>query len=151
MNFVSGWYILYDIINIMERSEAIRLNVNKYDNGRPCKRGHFGYRYTKDGGCCKCSNDASWRYSKKLSKLRKSADHFTKEVFVETTRADYEILMIIAQTYIKRYRPEYEKLNLNKMEISTNPAKFIIPRRNVNQFINIANFLRSMSWNEVKL
>ena len=132
----------------MERKEAIRLNVRKYNDGRPCKRGHFGYRYTKDGGCCKCSNNTSRRHSKKLSKLKTSAFHFTKEVFVETTQTDYKILMLIAQTYITRYKPEYEKLNLNIVEISTKPilkAKFRVPYRNANQFVNIANVLLTLS------
>lgn len=132
----------------MKRSDALKLGLSKYNDGRPCKRGHFGYRYTKDGGCCKCSNNTSRRHGKKLSKLRKSADHFTKEIFVETTRDNYKILMLIAQTYITRYKPEYEKLNLNIVEISTKPifkAKFRVPYRNANQFVNIANVLLTLS------
>ena len=136
----------------MERKESIRLGDYAYYTGIPCKNGHLDYRYSKSGSCRTCTKHASSAYRKakinELSKLRKSADHFTKDIFVETTWADYEILMLIAQTYVSRYKPEYEKLNLNTVEISTKRvfiAKFRIPRRNVNLFINIANFLRSMS------
>lgn len=136
----------------MKRRDALLSGDYAYYTGIPCKNGHLDYRYTKSGACRICTRQSSYSYRKaktnELFKLRKSADHFTREVFVETTQSDYRILMMIAQTYIKRYRPEYEKLNLNKVEVSTKPiftAKFRIPRRNVTQFINIANLLRMMS------
>lgn len=36
------------------RQEAIRLNLPRFNNGRPCKYGHFTDRYTVSGSCVGC-------------------------------------------------------------------------------------------------
>lgn len=38
----------------MKRAEAKDLNLNKYNTGKPCKRGHFADRYTKSAQCVEC-------------------------------------------------------------------------------------------------
>lgn len=40
----------------MERPEAIDLNEPTYTTGRPCKHGHYTYRYTQSGTCSECIN-----------------------------------------------------------------------------------------------
>lgn len=40
----------------MERPEAIDLNEPTYTTGRPCKHGHYAYRYTQSGTCSECIN-----------------------------------------------------------------------------------------------
>lgn len=40
----------------MNRSQAKALGHSTYDTGKPCKHGHFSYRYTSNGTCAACIN-----------------------------------------------------------------------------------------------
>ena len=38
----------------MKRAVAKELNLAFYNTGKPCKKGHFSYRYTKSSHCIEC-------------------------------------------------------------------------------------------------
>jgi hypothetical protein len=46
-----------------KRAEAARRGLRRYYTGEPCKRGHFGDRYTSSGRCVSCASihDREWR------------------------------------------------------------------------------------------
>ncbi|PPV06093.1 hypothetical protein XbrCFBP1976_13735 [Xanthomonas bromi] len=43
------------VIRIITRADAIRLGLKRYMTGKPCKRGHFAERRTKQGDCTTCN------------------------------------------------------------------------------------------------
>lgn len=47
----------------MKRQEAKDLGLDKYNTGKPCKRGHFADRYTKSAQCIECVRiqSVAWR------------------------------------------------------------------------------------------
>jgi len=55
----------------MERPEALKLWLPTYITGRPCKNGHYAYRYTQSGSCSKCVNNTITKpYDDELSVLK---------------------------------------------------------------------------------
>lgn len=126
----------------MKRSEAKVLGLKQYYTGVPCKFGHLDYRYTSSGTCCGCnlrnSRNSQWEKQKKLTKLRVSANHFTKSVIVKNSVQNYRYLFDMAQLFLQLYNVEYLKLRLNSSKPCEN-ATFVVPRRNVKDFIEYAN------------
>lgn len=45
-------------MQILERSDAVKLNVRRYFTGRPCRRGHLAERFTSSGQCVACMKKA---------------------------------------------------------------------------------------------
>ena len=60
------------------RREACHFGSTKYDTGKPCRRGHFSYRYTASGICAKCSSEKTatlWKAgARQKPEIRKKAN-----------------------------------------------------------------------------
>ena len=56
----------------MTRKEAVEYGLEKYNNGKICKKGHMGYRFNKSGACVECVHEAHKRhYEKEKEKILK--------------------------------------------------------------------------------
>lgn len=68
----------------MKRCEAIALNLDKYDTGKPCKNGHSTSRYTKTGHCVECSKTKCAKYlSKNKERIYEHNRNFSKQYYKE--------------------------------------------------------------------
>jgi len=51
------------------RKQAAREGLHKYFTGKPCKRGHLSYRYTKTGTCAACVRLYTTEYGKQVKSI----------------------------------------------------------------------------------
>lgn len=94
----------------MERSEAIKLCLHKYNTGRPCRNGHMADRYTYNGSCTGCIR-ASTRdiYKSKTDQL----DIKTELIIINIHKNDMLIVKAILDNLVIEHCPEFPPDSVN--------------------------------------
>lgn len=57
----------------MDRDTAYNQGLIKYEMESPCKKGHFGYRYTSTGQCCECLKQNQAKFRLEFSEVKNAA------------------------------------------------------------------------------
>ena len=68
----------------MKRREAKAQGLDKYNTGKPCRNGHIGDRYTRNGMCCECckiSNES--RHYDRTKTAKKYYDSHKEEISIK--------------------------------------------------------------------
>lgn len=121
-------------MEIMSRSQALRLGLKRYLTGEPCKYGHISQRLVNSSHCCECLKirgkvwtqnnrersrelDSRWRKANP-DKVRKRLQNWHEN------NPEYKY------NYMKEYMPKYRKANPEKVrqngrnQYAADPEKF---------------------------
>lgn len=63
----------------MNHSEAVSLGLDRYDTGKPCRRGHIAPRYTANRACVECAKDIGNDWAKANPEKRRQILRAWKE------------------------------------------------------------------------
>lgn len=125
----------------MNHSEAVALGLEKYDTGRPCRRGHRALRYTVNRACVECANDTGNDWAKanpeKRRQILRSWRDRNREKVRSYTRDSYaRNIEIRRRAARERYAANPEKYRTAaKRSRQKNPEK----SRDANRKWNAAN------------
>jgi len=140
----------------MERSEAIKLFLPKYNTGRSCKNGHFSDRYTMTGACMGCIAGNSRDFYKNVKLLKAELDLKTCSVLLNVTRKDLPALKIILDRYCTEYHPDlsnpypFKKTKLLDATSDVLNVQVRVPHDKAQEIINISKTLMSLSLPKLK-
>ncbi len=140
----------------MERSEAMKLLLPKYNTGRSCKKGHFSDRYTVSGACMGCISSNSRDFYKNVRLLKDNLDLKTCTVSVNVTRNDLPTLKIILDSYCTEYHPDlsnpypFKKTKLLDVTSDVLNVQVRVPHNKAQEIINMSNTLLAMSLPNLK-
>lgn len=140
----------------MERSEAIKLCLHKYNTGRPCRNGHTADRYTYNGACTGCIR-ASTRdfYKNKTEQL----DVKTESIIITIHKDDMLTVKALLDNLVSEHCPEFPPDSVNpfpfkKVIVEDNGRIFItpvrVPRAKVDQIRSITKTMQTLSAGRLK-
>jgi hypothetical protein len=101
-------------MQIIKKSEAIKIGLKHYFTGKPCKRGHVSKRRISSNDCCVCSTLRQTQENSRKSKsqyYQKNKDKILKE-----TKLRYEKNKDQRLEYAKKYQKE----NIKKILLRQN-------------------------------
>lgn len=133
----------------MERNEAMKLFLSKYNTGRSCKNGHKSDRYTTSGACSSCIGDNSknFNYARKL-KLAE-LDVNTSNIFVNLDKDSMWNAKVILDSYDCGFHPDfvnpYPFKEVRELAAGVYRVPVRVPHNKVEHFMRIARTLTALS------
>ncbi len=85
---------------------------NKYLSNTPCKRGHLGYRYTRNNDCVACAVLRSKEWSKNNRELHNEQTKLSKQRRRSTCRETDRLYRIRTKEQRAEYKRKYYEQNL---------------------------------------
>lgn len=73
----------------MERSEAVKLGLSKYNTGRPCRHGHVVDRYTQSGACSACVKNLTTVFAGRSAELRAEIARTTVRIYLYSQESGF--------------------------------------------------------------
>lgn len=95
----------------MERKEALRLGIKKYNTGRPCRHGHLADRYSDSGACVDCLKVIAGKSENFKSEIKIK----TKEIFLFSQEPEFPAVKMILDGLVTMYTPELPPDSVNPM------------------------------------
>ena len=90
----------------MERAEAVKLGLKKYETGRPCRHGHIVARYTHSGACSSCVKNIAVISSTNSAALRAEIEKKTKRIFLFSQQSGYAAIKMAVDALVAARCPE---------------------------------------------
>lgn len=90
----------------MERAEADKLGLKKYETGRPCKHGHVVYRYTESGACSACVKNLVTISGAKSADLRAKIEQVTKRIYLHSDKDGFAAIKTVVDFMIVSRFPD---------------------------------------------
>ena len=100
----------------MERAEAIKLGLKKYNTGRSCKHGHKVDRYTDSGACSTCVKNLVNISAANSAAVRAKIDTETKRIYLFSQKAGFAAIKLVVDDFVSSRCP-----NLHVDEVNPYP------------------------------
>ena len=143
----------------MERNEALKLLLNKYNTGRPCRNGHLSDRYTVSGSCIRCISANTIDFRNRATAQLDQFDVKTEVIYVNIHKNDAAIVKAILDAFVFKFCPEFNPDSLNPFPFKTvktldsgNVLKTLVrvPRGKVDEVRRVTEQLRLASSEPLK-
>jgi hypothetical protein len=85
--------------DIITKQEAVKLGLDRYFTGKPCKHGHIAERRVRNSGCVKCASkyERNWQQNNKSKVVNINKKSYKKWISKDENRQN-------TNDYMKQYR-----------------------------------------------
>lgn len=90
----------------MERIEAIKIGLAKYNTGRPCRHGHFADRYTKSGACSSCIKNMVELSTVNSAEIRSKIEQLTVKIYLYSQESGFPAIKMMLDSLVAARHPE---------------------------------------------
>lgn len=90
----------------MERAEAVKLGLKKYNTGRSCKHGHNVDRYTDSGACSACVKNLVTVSAGNSAAIRAKIEQATKKIYLFSQQSGFDAVKTVVDGLVAARCPD---------------------------------------------